>query len=195
MAEAVAVISIITNIIALINFSAGIYNSAKDLSDGSKDIPKAFRNISHVLPLVSDSLRKTQEQIESGEIDESSCGGLKPSLESCKDIVLELNNLFKKVLPSDNASKLSRGWKAVSSMVIDKKVEDLNKAMMQYVGVITLYHVSNRIQKPNSTRKPLFMVPYRNEEFIGRNDILAEVAQGFKARAPRIAISGIGGVG
>lgn len=90
-ASASTVIDIITSIITLIDFSVEIYNRAKGFSDGSKDVPKAFRNIGGVLPLVSMSLRKTQEQIEPGETDESSCRALQPSLEGCRDVVAELH--------------------------------------------------------------------------------------------------------
>lgn len=80
-------------------------------------------------------------------------------------------------------------------MEVDKKVEDLDKAMMQYVNVF-LHHVSKEAKKLEPTRKPLFMVRYGNEEeFIGRQDIMEEIAKRFKSKAQRIAISGIGGVG
>lgn len=92
-ASVFAVINIITNIITLIDFSVEIYDRAKGFSDDSKDIPKALRNINQVLPSVSASLRKTQEQIKSGGIDEFSCRALQPLLEGC---VGELCELFKR---------------------------------------------------------------------------------------------------
>lgn len=81
-------------------------------------------------------------------------------------------------------------------MGVDKKVEKLNKSMMQYVNVLNFHHVVRGTKKLESTRKPLFIVRYRNEEeFIGRQGIMEEIAKGFKLRTQIIAISGIGEVG
>lgn len=161
MAEAFAVISIITNIINLIDTSVKTYDRAKGFCDDIKDIPKTFRSIRNVLPSVSDSLLQSQRQIETGEIDETSCVALKLSLEGCTDAVVELSELFKKVLPADGASRLTRGWKAVCSLGLDRKVEELNKAMMQYVSVLTLHHVSKgtKKQREEQARKSPFYGP------------------------------------
>lgn len=81
---------------------------------------------------------------------------------------------------------------------------------MRYVEILTLYHSSHslsmiqlaqtldkltvKVEEP--ARKPVLTVRYQAEEcFIGRDEIMLEIAKRFEQHEPRVEISGIGGVG
>lgn len=210
-AEVFAVIGIIANILGLIDLSVDVYTRAEGFSHDVNEIPQAFRHISQALPLVKSALQETEKRIKEGEISEEACQALRKVLDGCEVTVTKLKDIFCDVLPAKDASKWTRGWKAISSKGQDKKVEALDKTLMRFVEVLTLYHSSRglstaqftqafsklavKLEEP--TRKPLFMVRYQTEKecFIGREDLMLEIAKRFEEKAPRVAISGIGGVG
>jgi hypothetical protein len=58
-AEALAVIGIIANIVALVNFGIEVFDRANDFGGDVNEVPRAFRDVQSVLPLLANTLRKT----------------------------------------------------------------------------------------------------------------------------------------
>ena len=217
-AEAIAVIGIISNILQLVEFSSKVYDRVKDFTDEAHDIPKAFRESRNKLELVSASLSKTKARASMGHFNEDTCKALRPALERCQSKLAELRIVFEKVVPADGASKMTRRWKAMSSLRQDKKVKALMMSIWDDVQLLTSYHVTGNatdvqvasIAKEISTvaeaisgmttsatalKKPCFTVPYqKDKDFVARQDILEEIEQRFRVD-DRVAIAGIGGVG
>lgn len=104
-AEAVAVISIIANIIALTEFSCDVINQIKEYGDNAHEVPTAFRDIEGVLPLISGTLSRTRDQVESGILDDDTCRALKPVLKGCHNKVERLKLISKDVMAQEGASK------------------------------------------------------------------------------------------
>src|SRR6266480_6518399 len=104
-AEALTVIGIIANIVAIVDFTIEVIDRAKGFGGNVKEVPKAFQDVQSVLPLVANTLRKTQRQAELGQVDETTCRALRPVVEGCERKVVELNAIFKNALPADGASK------------------------------------------------------------------------------------------
>ncbi|TVY38157.1 Kinesin light chain [Lachnellula subtilissima] len=208
-AEVLAVVGIIANITALVDFGLEVYDRATAFGDGASNIPKAFRSTAEVLPLVKTTLQQTEKRIREGDQDIESCQGLTKVLESCLETLAELNNIFQNVLPKQDASKLTKFRKAISCIRQDRKVEVLEKALRGHIDVLTLYFSSQTLsitqvsqavnsisERDNSQIKPLFLVRYPKEkDFIGREDIMLEISRRFEQNVPRVAICGIGGVG
>ncbi|TVY29765.1 Kinesin light chain [Lachnellula hyalina] len=208
-AEVLAVVGIIANITALVDFGVEVCNRATAFNDGASNIPKAFRSTAEVLPLVKATLQQTEKRIREGDLDIESCQGLTKVLHSCLEALAELNNIFQSVLPKQDASKLTKFRKAISSIRQDKKVEVLEKALRGHIDVLTFYFSSQTLsitqisqavnsssERDNSQRKPLFLVRYPKEkDFVGREDVMLEISQRFEQNVPRVAICGIGGVG
>lgn len=114
-AEALSVIAIISNIFQLIEFSTDVYKRAESFSYDVHEIPQAFRSTSEVLPLVKTALQQIGKRIIIGEIDKETSQALRKVLEGCEATVVKLKAIFHDVLPARDASKWTRGWKAVSS--------------------------------------------------------------------------------
>ncbi len=210
-AEALVVIGLIANIIAVVDFSVKIYDHAKGFSGDLKEVPEEFREVRTLLPLISNSLGKTLSRAKSGKIDEATCKVLRPVLENCQTKIEELRKIFEDVLPADGASKWTRVRKAISSVGKDKKAKSIITKIWEDVVALTYHHasegataaqleayaekVSERSISTVSVKRACFMVRYLQEgHFIGRGGIMKEIEHRFKTKN-RVAIAGMGGVG
>ena len=104
--EALAVISIIANIVALTDFSRNVISQIKKYGESAPEVPKAFRDIQAVLPLISRTITRTQDQINSGILDDDICKVLRPVLEGCENKLKQLEAVFEDVMAPEGASKL-----------------------------------------------------------------------------------------
>lgn len=70
------VVSIIVNIIALVDFSQKVLAWAAELRVEKKDVREAFLGINEMLPPINFVVKRTRERIESGEVDEETSKSL-----------------------------------------------------------------------------------------------------------------------
>ena len=157
-AEALAVIGIISNIAAIVDFGVKVYDRAKGFDGDLRAIPGEFQEVRRILPLISKSLENTRINAASGKVDENTCKTLRPVLEGCHAKIRDLNTIFKNVLPSERASKWTRSWKAISSVRQDKKVKVLANRIWDDVQALTYHHVSYNARQ---RKYLLWCLPYR----------------------------------
>ena len=69
MAEAIAALSLVSNIVQLVSFGSRLMTRLNELKTSVNDVPKVFRGIQIQVPLVLDTLQKTEQQAELGNID------------------------------------------------------------------------------------------------------------------------------
>ena len=215
-AEALAVIGIIANILQLLDFTSKAISRVKEYGEDARDIPKTFRDIQTRLPLVVQILGEIETRVSHGQVSEESCKALKGVMGDCRAKFAELEIIFEKVLPQDNASKGKRVWKGLVSLRQDKKVEEISQALWRSLQSLTLFHVVaaptiREIQAvvENTSRMDLdpssasavqtyFVAPTLSSyEFVGREETMADLA--IKLCLPethcRVAVVGLGGVG
>src|SRR5271167_2030297 len=113
-AEALAVVGVIANVIALVNFSSEVLGRVEDFTGKTKDVPKAFQSLKTVLPLIGTTLSKTKTQIDAHKVDEKICGALRNVVKGCEEQLVELKALFERIIPKDNAGWFENRWKAVA---------------------------------------------------------------------------------
>ncbi len=142
-AEALLVVVIIANILQLVDFTSKVVGRVKDSAQDGHSIPKAFRNIQVTLPLLASTLRKTEDQVKSGKSDEQTCNALRPVVEACEAQMNELKAIFVQALPAEGASRWTRGWKAISSVGKDKKVDDIARSLSELRSTLIHYDVTN----------------------------------------------------
>ncbi|KAL8893195.1 MAG: hypothetical protein Q9192_005507 [Flavoplaca navasiana] len=213
--EALAALSIIANVAAVVDLTSKIFGRIKDAGENVQNVPKAFRNVQNTLPLLSDALKRTQQRIKTEALDEEACLALKPILQDCHSDISELNGIFDKCLPRDGSSKFYRGWKAVISLKQDKKVEEISELIHKRVQLLTYHHVaaptsstmatdvlSTRIeamQIANEKSSKIYsMIPVQwAEDFTGRQEEMSSLTS--KLSQPnkhnRVAVVGLGGIG
>jgi hypothetical protein len=130
-AEFIAVAGVISSIVAIVDGIKQVVDAALDV----EGLPKAFRQASNKLPLVSDILEATKHNF--GEDDVS---GVERSValvvDGCKDKWETLKDLFDKVIPEEKASRMERYHKAVKTLGKGGKVESLMKGMLEDIQLL-----------------------------------------------------------
>lgn len=136
--EASLVIGLISGIISIVSASKQVFEAAHDATG----LPKAFREVESSLPLVNDTLQAVEKYIEEGP-STATCKAVKPLLERCKAKAETLAEIFKKVIPADDASHLNRYYSAVRALGKGNKVESLMAGILEDVDAIA----SNRAMR------------------------------------------------
>jgi hypothetical protein len=207
MAEALAVVGIVSSIIQVVEFSAKVADRLNDFASSVGDIPKAFRHIQTELPLIIDSLRRIQSQAESGSVEPTTTNAVWPVLKDCQREITRLQNILDKTVPSIGDSSWERRKKAFLSLGKDKDVAEIADSLSRYVRVLTLHQTiegSKSESQPPPTYdqlKPLCftLIPFdRNPHFVDREDIFEQIDESFTVRKgsqPKAALFGLGGIG
>ncbi|KFY28116.1 hypothetical protein V493_03088 [Pseudogymnoascus sp. VKM F-4281 (FW-2241)] len=153
MADPLTVIGIIANIIQLVDFSATVLGRLNEFRSDLGEIPKSFRPISDVLPVVLEALNETKDKIENGAIKDSTKAALLPAVQGCSDQIQALDNLLVKILPVKGESLRKKSTKAIWSLKYETEVEGITKTLHRYITTFTFYHVasSSTLQPMNDT--------------------------------------------
>ena len=214
--EAIAVISIISNLVALAGFSHDVISQIKEYGENVHEVPKAFRDIQAVLPLISSTLLRTQSQVESGIFDKGACKVLRPVLEGCEKKLEQLKTIFNDAIPREGDSKIRRGLMVIKSMRKDKEVKEIAQTLDRFVAYLTHYHASEAAttKEVDSLRlamssvalehpekqlpKTHFLVPVQwSDNFAGREEAMAYLDSRLclEDQHSRVALVGLGGMG
>jgi hypothetical protein len=173
-------------------------------------VPETFRAIKLQLPLLIDTLRRTQQHASTGHVSDETATTLKPLIDACFAEISLLQTILDKALPPHKSSSWQRRLMALKSLSHDKGVERSMAKLESHIRLLTFYQStttsdsSNKLLSLRQTtdaasqqpRKPVFMVPFdRDDTFVGRKDILHCIDQTFNSPRRRAVLSGIGGVG
>ena len=217
-AEALVVLGILANIFAVVDFSSKAIERVKESLEDTGDLPVAFQRLQNSLPLMSDTLRKTEQKAKAGEFEESTCKALQPVIADYNRKLEDLKGILKKLVPPEGASKWRRGMSAISSLGYDRKVEGIVKALESSMSLLTHYHVATAptaaqlttlaIRTPSAATKatperpsiprPYYEVPIVwSDDFTGRVEIMETLGTQLcqTNRHSRVALVGLGGVG
>ena len=126
-AEAIAVLGVISSIIAIVDGTKKIYDAATN----PQGLPEAFREVAGRLPIVGNTLDSTKQNVEERKANNDSCKGVKHIVEACEEKAKKLEELFHKAIPADGASDLKRYYKAVKAWGKGSEVENLMKGMLE----------------------------------------------------------------
>lgn len=141
MAEALAVVSIVANIIQLVDFGSRVLERLEEYQSKFGDIPEAFRHIKVELPVLLDALGQTQSAINAGSIRVESKKALIPAIQGCEVQIRLLDDVITIALPVSNGSWIRRSGKAFKSLRYDAKVERVTVVIRGYIQTLT-YHAA-----------------------------------------------------
>jgi hypothetical protein len=176
MAEALAVVGIVSSIIQVVEFSAKVAERLNDFASSVGEVPRAFRHIQTELPLIIDSLRRIQKQSESGSVETSTVNAVWPVLKDCQREITRLQHILDKTVPSVGDSSWDRRKKAFQSLGKDKEVEEIANSLSRYVRVLTL-HQALEVSKPESEPPPKYqpakpqyftLIPFDRNPHLGK---------------------------
>ena len=126
MAEALAVVGLVSAIVQFIDFSTKIVNRLDEFQAEVADGPKVYQDVQNRLPLMLDLVNKIQVRVAAGQIDRPSQLTMLPIIESCISQVSLLGELLSKALPLANDSSWARGKKALRSVIRESEMEKID---------------------------------------------------------------------
>ena len=84
MAEALAIVGLVSAIVQFISFSTEVIGRLNDFRANSKEVPPAFRDISVQLPLLLSNLKRTKEDAEADKLDVDAQKSVLTVIKSCQ---------------------------------------------------------------------------------------------------------------
>jgi uncharacterized coiled-coil protein SlyX len=109
MAEALALVGLVSSIIQFVDFGTKVIHRLNEFQCTVTEVPKSFRDVKNQLPLLIDTLKRTQNQADAGYVSEETAKALKPVVEGCSSQVQLLSSILDKTLPANKASNWQRG--------------------------------------------------------------------------------------
>jgi hypothetical protein len=211
MAEALAVVGLVAAIAQFIDFGTKVVDRLNEFGSDIDEMPKAFRGIQIQVPLIINTLERTQKQTGDGFISQATSDSLKPLIDGCLEQVRLLKDILDKTVPSDKASSWQRRLQALKSLAQDRKVQQITSTLERYIQLLIFHQTTTNLDLGSKLpvrgasqlsslatrpRKPLFLVPFhRDDMFVGRTEILSEIKLKLNTRQRRAVLAGIGGVG
>jgi hypothetical protein len=210
MAETLAIVGLVSAVVQLVDFGSKILERLNEFTSDVFEVPETIRAVKVQLPLLIDTLHRTQQQASDGFVSGETATTLKPLIDACCTEIRVLQIIFDKTLPLQTSSSWQRRLLALRSLAHEKDVERSIAKLESHIRGLA-FHQSTSIsdesvqlqvslQIHNTTthqpRKPIFMVPFdRDETFVGRIDILNSIDKKLNASRRRAILTGIGGVG
>lgn len=195
MAESLAIINLIGTIVQFVDFSAKVIERLDEFKRDVSEVPKSFRDLHNLLPLLQETLKGTKNDAESKLLDETSAQAVLAVVKGCQAQCQLLNEILQKILPAQGDSKLRRSFKVFSSVRQEKAVKEILYRIQQYQISLIHYHTTSPLQVLPMRTKSLFFVPFpRDPHFVGREDCIEAIDNHF-LNYRRAALAGLGGVG
>jgi N-terminal domain on NACHT_NTPase and P-loop NTPases len=139
MAEALAAVGIVANIIQVVDFGSRVLKRLEEYQSKLGEIPEAFRHIKAKLPVLLDALQQTKAAIDTGSLRDETKNALLPATEGCGLQIKALDDIIAEVLPASDDSWARRSKKAFRSLRHDAKVKKITVVVRGYVQTLT-YH-------------------------------------------------------
>ena len=150
MAEAFAVVAIVSSIVQLVDFTSKIIARLNEFHSNTSDIPKSLSHLKAELPLVVRTLQQIQEAINAGLFSQECVTALQPAIQGCQESVAEINSILAKTLPVQGDGRARKAFKSVGSVLSDGKIENITTTIRGYIGTLSFYFAAS-----SSTLQPL----------------------------------------
>lgn len=139
MAEALALISLVSSIAQFVDFSLRIVHRLKEFQSSLDEVPTAFLDVTIDLPLLVDTLERTKKQTEEGYFSNNTQEAIRSVVEGCRLQVERLNDILEETLPTKGDSFLKRQKRVFLSISQEKKVQQIITTFRNYIQTLT-YH-------------------------------------------------------
>jgi hypothetical protein len=198
MAEALAIIGLVSSIVQFVDFSSKIVERLSEFQSSLNEVPKTFRDIKSELPLLIDVLKRTESQVHCGDINRDTHDALAVVVEGCRNQVQLLDDILVKTLPKVGDSSWKRGRKAFSSVAQEKRVHQITTTLRNYVQILTYHQATTGISRQAvlpSTVKTVSMVSARqNNTIVAQEKLLEDINKMLRGERCS-ALTGISGIG
>ena len=133
-AEAIAILGVISSVIAIVDGTKKLHDAASD----TKGLPEAFREVAARHPIVQNILCSAETCISDGNTNEESCKGAKNVVIACEAKARELEQLFQKVIPAEDASGMRRYSSALRTLGKGNRVENSMEGTLKDVQLLAI---------------------------------------------------------
>jgi hypothetical protein len=142
MAEALAVVGVVSSIVQLVDFGSKVLQRLHEYQTAVGEIPKSFRAIKRELPILLDTLEQTKSAAKNDTLREETRLALLPVIEGCVNNVKALDDIIDKNLPVTGDSWKEKSRKAVASFRQDAKVNRIIGEIQSHIHTLTYYHAA-----------------------------------------------------
>ncbi len=132
--EAMGIIGLISSIINIIKESKAVYDTVKD----AEGLPKAFQEVTPKLVIVNEILALARQWLAAGTNDETG-EAIRKVLLGIEDKAKKLREIFQKVVPGGQESRVIRYWKAARAVGKGGRVEDLMADILKGLDLMGTY--------------------------------------------------------
>jgi hypothetical protein len=219
MAEAAAVIGLVSSIASLVDLSAKVVSRVHEFAFKISDIPESFRSLSTRLPLLKASLERITIQARAGRLPNDMTEALQAVVDSTLAQVLIVQARLSGIIPPENTSKTERALKALKSLAKEDKICQAVDKIHKDIDFLVLHQTTQHVDTGDRILEELLklnlappVVPQSfgvclgqapeidPDAFIGRKSELQRLREIlFPDTRPHrqciVTISGMGGVG
>lgn len=128
-AEASAIISLVSGVVTIVDGIKTIYDAAGD----AEGLPAAFRTVAERLPLIRETLKVVEEQLQGANMSKDAYEAIQGNVERARLKAEQLDTIFQKCVPSEDASRFDRYVGALRTLGKGHKVEILMKELLESV--------------------------------------------------------------
>ena len=144
MAEALAILGLVSAIVQFVDFGAKIVERLDEFNSDIHEVPKTFQAIEVQLPLLIDTLHRTQQQASDGHVSDETATALKPLIDACCKEITVLRIILDKTIPPKKSSSWQRRLQALKSLAHDKDVERSVTKLESHIRMLT-FHQSTSV--------------------------------------------------
>ena len=139
MAEALAVVGVVSSIVGLVDFGSKVLHRLNEFQSSRGEIPESFKHIKEKLPILLETLNQTKLAVEKGSIKEETREVLSSVVDGCQTQITLLNDLIGRSLPQESDSWRKKASKAISSLRQDAKVTKITITIRSHIQDLTNY--------------------------------------------------------
>ncbi len=143
MAEAIAIVGLVSSIASLVELSAGVVSRLYEFTSKSSEVPESFRSLSIRLPLLTVTLQRIQTQAEASRLPDDVTKALTAVVNDTSKQVSAVQTCLSRILPPGSASKLDRALKALKSLAKEHEIQQALEKIEKN-NVILMFHQTTR---------------------------------------------------
>jgi hypothetical protein len=155
MAEAVAVISLLSSIVQLVDFGTKLIDRLNEFASATEDVPVFFRSIKSQLPLAIITLQRVEEQARSSRVRNTDAQALKPVVDNSLDKTKKLTEFLDSAVPVGSFSTLQKRWQGLNSLRYDKKVQKCAERLQANIQVLIIHQTTTNSDIVEQIRESL----------------------------------------
>jgi hypothetical protein len=145
MAEAAAIIGLVSSIASLVELSAKVVSRLHEFTSKTSEVPESFRSLLVRLPLLIATLQRIQTQAEASRLSDDITKALKAVVDNTSEQVSAVQVCLSKILPPDGTSKLERVLKALKSLAKEDQVQQALEKIHKNSDILVLYQTTRHV--------------------------------------------------